>query len=156
MGLLEKYKTLHEAAISPRSADCGFKSAFHFKKYCKRCSGGLLEPKRNSSRIIRGLFRRGYCSEECRSSKLKREGFPKSIKSSRLSNPLRNFPQEKSAFASAAIKRATEKMSSLQKSIVFAECSFNLISEKLSYLESTTGETWSRQRYYYNLQKAGV
>lgn len=157
MGLLEKYLKLHDAATSPRAADCGARAVFLFRKHCKRCRAGLSEPKRNARRILRALFRTGYCSEECRDFGATHIGlFPKPIKSGHSNGALMVYPAEKSAFAAVALKNAAEQMTRLQKLVIQAETTFSLKSEKLSFMEFITGERWSAARYYYHLSKAGV
>jgi hypothetical protein len=159
MGLLEKYKLLHEAATSPRSADCGARSVYRFKKHCKnpRCGAGLTQPKRNASRISRSLFRRSFCSEDCLEGRTRHKSlFPRSLKAGHSNAALRTYPAEKSSFAALQLIRSMRGMTRLQKMVVVAETSFNLSSEKLSYMEHRTGQKWSASRFFYHLGRASV
>ena len=65
----------------------------------------------------------------------------------------KDFEIEELAFLSLQIQREMNKRDPLYIFASYADANFNLLSEKLSFLESQTNQSWSVNKFYYWLNK---
>jgi len=167
LSLYEKYQMLVNQCTSPKSSDCIRSTIYRFDKWCKCCNAGMAKPVSHEKKSIKSLFRKGFCSERCSKSNVKKinigsicsgkhEGFVSSF--SRTSHDDQHIKPDPTKIEdmvslSIAVDRMDKKMPPFAKLIRQAEFEFNLLSEKLSFLEMSTGDTWGSSKYYFWLNK---
>lgn len=147
--MITKYQQTFERVSSPKTSDFGRHAIYHFERYCKGCGAGLTMPKTSQGKYAYHVYVRGYCCEDCVGKKFRRGGRVREVYS--VANDVR--PVEKLAFMGLEIERWMQKLNHINKLVVVAEKNLSLLSEKLSFLESQTGESWSVGRFYYKLNK---
>ena len=147
---------LFNRAISPQSIDLIRFTACNYEKYCKRCGEGLDQPSKTGPRVLRSLYRLGFCCDEC----VEAGPIKKSSGSVRIALDSVRKPNihifEKVAFAALELRRIEETLSHMEKLVIWAEKNFRLMSEKLGWLELNTGDIWYPNKFYRILEKLKI
>lgn len=148
--LRDKYAELVSRATSS-SIDYGRLTIYSFPKHCKHCGEGLAQGK---VRIKKSLWRKSYCSEECQElGPSKQRKYSLTAKSGGHPTSSRELAMEELAFIGLQIEREESKLPPMIRLVVRADKAFNLLSEKLSFLEIESGEEWTPSKFYYWLNK---
>lgn len=124
---------------------------FVFDKYCKHCGEGLTKPAQWDHREDKALWRKSFCSDEC--LEFGARHFERlSIKPSTI-NHKTDYPIEEMAFIALEIQKEEAKEAPLMRLIRKANETFNLLSEKLRFLEIETDEKWYASKWFYWMNK---
>lgn len=145
-----KYERLSEK-INASAIDYERGTAFVFPKYCKACGEGLVKPHQWDPRLQKGLFKRSFCSQECKDEGPRKGPIMKVNPSHTVYR--KDYPVEEMAFIGMQIEKLEQKEAPIVKLIKKACTEFKLISEKLRFLELETGERWYPSRFYFWLSK---
>lgn len=120
---------------------------YSFLKYCKACGEGLNKPPPYARKTDRSLWKKSFCCEECKENG-KRVGQQIKLKGTYF-NFKKDYPVEEMAFLAIDIERAEKQLPPTLQIVLKADRLFNLLSEKLRFLEIETGETWYESKWYY-------
>jgi hypothetical protein len=154
MSLLEKYYMLHEKCASPKTSDCSRSTIYYFDKFCKHCNGGMKRPEKHERRILKQLWKAGFCSRDCvLNGKRQWKTFSPSASDSHVVNK-QNPDLENMVGLSMVIDKKIEQMHPTAKIVKQADIRFNMLSEKLSFLEDVTGQKWYSSKFYFWLEKS--
>lgn len=152
----EKYEYLYLKAISPKSVDCARGTIYRYEKNCKACNAGIAKPERHDKRDKKYLFKKGFCSLRCLKIGANQKSTFEKLSTSESFAPSKQFIVEDLAFASLELQRQNNRMSEIQRMVSIADRTFNLISEKLAWLEKHTGEMWYPVKFYRILKLFNV
>lgn len=156
MTLRERYELLLSKTASPKSVDFGRPAIYRFDKFCKRCNTGMHKPRREDRRILKALFRKGFCSSICFEKGALNKTTPSPIGNQQTDHSVRtkNHIVEELAFVSLDIEKQESKLSPLVNMALFAERTFRLLSEKLRWMEVQTGQYFYPNKFYRLLERA--
>jgi hypothetical protein len=153
MDIKTRYEKLFESVSSPKSLDCGRGTIYLFVKYCKQCGTGLKQAQRHDRREVKALFRKSFCSQECKTKGVRFEStFPSNPKSEYAPSKTNTKLIEEMAFAALEVERQRRRSHGFVDIVMRANEEFKLLSEKLSFLESVTGVAWNSSKFYYWLR----
>jgi len=153
--LKRRYELLFERVSSPKSLDVGRSTIYSFERYCKNCNKGLIRPERHHKKEARGLFSKSYCSIKCKQKgKRKESTFPLKIKEEYATSKVSIENIEEMAFCSLLSTSYDNQKNQISRFVRIANKQFQLLSEKLSYLERKTGQRWYCSKFYYWLKKS--
>jgi hypothetical protein len=149
MDLETKYQMLFERAASPKSLDVGRATIFSFEKYCKHCGKGMQRPARFDRRLVKALWSKSFCRDECKDLG-KRDEIESSmtVKGGAPSHKNEHTVEEM-AFIALELKKRDNVAHPVVKLILKAKASYRLLSEQLGFLERYTGEKWNAGKFYY-------
>lgn len=153
MDLRDKYEKLFLKASSPKSANFSQSTVYSFDKHCKHCRQGLKKPKFHDRRIKKKLYKSGYCSEECKAKGVAQEISVGASHNNTFTSKSHEIVEEM-AFTALEIQKQEAKLMPIQKLVLHADRSFKLLSEKLRWLEVTTGEKFYSAKFYRILERA--
>jgi hypothetical protein len=149
MDLDLKYQRLWEKSASPKSLDVGRATIFSFEKYCKHCAQGMFKPPRHELRARKALWSKGFCGEKCKALG-KRDPLLSSVTvKAGAPNHKNEHTVEEMAFISLELQKRDKVAHPAVKLVLRAIASFRLLSERLAFLESFTGEGWTSSKFYY-------
>lgn len=156
LNLDAKYQLFFAKAASPKSCDGSRVAIYRFEKFCRHCGAGLSKPAIHDPRIERKLYKFSYCSEECKEIGPHSRGlFVRSVKT-HISGKPSTTAIDDMVDISKAIDAIEKKMPPFVKLLREANSRFNILSEKLSYLEMMTKEKWGHSRFYYWMERIGA
>lgn len=148
-----RYERLRERVESPKSTDCGRAAIYLFERYCRRCGKGMIRPRRHDRRTVRSLWSVSFCSSTCKSV-----GKQRLIESSVTVKPgLRTRKNEheveEMAMLGLQLQREQERRSPTARLVYEAEMHYHSMSEKLRFLEVSTGDSWYSSKYNFWLDR---
>lgn len=149
LDLKERHRRLVEKASSPRSIDVGRGAIFVFAKHCKCCGAGMIEPGPYEKKAYLKLYRRGFCSDRCFRIGPRPRGTQKTKHHKVFRNTIHIM--ELAAWIGARLRRAD--LDHAEKLAYFANHQFNLLSEKLSWMEKQTGKRFFANTFYRILHR---
>jgi len=145
-----KYERLF-AKATHSSFDYERGTIYVFKKYCRACGEGLTRPNMWDPREEKALWKKSFCCDECKQNGVR--DLP-TIKIKPSDSQYRdNYPLEEMAFVALEIQKEEEKIPPLLRLIAKADQGFNLLSEKLRFLEVETSDKWYPSKFFYWLGK---
>lgn len=123
-----------------------------FEKYCLSCGVGMIRPKFSDRRTYKKNYRNGFCGDLCKENGPRCESYVMKANQSDPS-PKKDFPLEEMAFLRIEIEKELNRQNPISRLVDQADKGFKYLSEKLRFLELETGDSWTKNRFYFWLNK---
>ena len=151
--MIERYLLALERATGPRSRDFSRSAIYSFPKYCKRCNCGMKRPAIHERRVLKTLFKVGFCSDKCQDIGAAPPRTFRGTTSQPMSGVREPVELEELLDAAIAIMKQKKTGKTLGQLVRDVDLMYNMLSEKLSMMEMFTGQQWGASKFFYHLRR---
>ena len=113
----------------------------------------MKRPAIHERRVIKALFKSGFCSDKCLEEGAASIGTFRRTASQTMSGFREPVELEKLLDAAIAIMKQKKTGRTLDQLVLDVDVMYNMLSEKLSMMEMFTNQKWGASRFYYHLRR---